>query len=715
MASRVEAVTVYREGARVRRVAEVRLGEGDWPAELRVAGLPLCLLDDSVSARTAPLLRPEAPAPPAPAALPAPAVPVARDVRVVLDVPGDQRHLPPADDERLVVARREEARLTALEAAVASELALFGELDFVPRPEGADGAPPPAIPTAARRALFAFREREERALVGVQAELRAELGAARCRRQELEAALARESSARRAREHELRKTVVVALEPPGRDGASARGLLLVVEYHVPGARWAPSYVLRADRAVRQGVLELRALVCQATGEDWPGVRLRLSTAEAARFTELPELASLRIGRRRPALPKLGWRPPPSGAEELYADYDRARARLVDGRTMAPAPSRAVPATTDAPASPTAADRTPAEGGAVAYRGAHAVSASISPLAYGAARAFQTMPAAPPQAAVEAPASRERAEPAALDGGVRPVAPRDELLAYGRLRMPAARSPERGRLGLADLAARYLEDEGATALGDLDVGSLLEAAGAEALTDGVPPARHRFAWSEDYDYAYAADAPVDVPSDGTLGSVFVTAVELPVGLTYVTVPREKSDVYRLARLDNPLASPLLPGPVDVYVAGDFVVTSDVPFTPPRASLRLGLGVEQSIKVARNTRYREESKGLLGGATALRHEIAIDVHNHLRVPATLEVRERLPVARDGDDDVKVEVKELVPPWQPFEPFPATAERPTLKGGHRWLVELAPGGAAALRVVYEVRIASKNELVGGNRRED
>ncbi|MBI4954923.1 MAG: DUF4139 domain-containing protein [Myxococcales bacterium] len=348
------------------------------------------------------------------------------------------------------------------------------------------------------------------------------------------------------------------------------------------------------------------------------------------------------------------------------------------------------------------------------RGAPAVAPSVSPLAYGAARAFQTMPAAPPQAAVEAAARLEGAEHAALGGVGGPVAPRDELLAYAALRLPAAGAPERGRLGLADLGARYLEGEEVTALGDLDVGSLLDVAGAEAVTDGVPPARHRFAWSDDYDYAYRADAPVDVLADGALRSVFVTAAELPVGLTYVAVPREKSDVYRLARLDNPLASPLLPGPIDVYVAGDFVVTSDVPFTPPRVSLRLGLGVEQAIKVARNTRYREESKGLLGGATALRHEIAIDVHNHLPVPATLEVRERIPVARDGDDEIKVEVKELAPPWQPFEPFPATAERPALKGGHRWQLELAPGGAAALRVVYEVRIASKNELVGGNRRE-
>src|SRR5690606_20193612 len=69
-------------------------------------------------------------------------------------------------------------------------------------------------------------------------------------------------------------------------------------------------------------LELRAVVGQATGEDWQGVRLRLSTACKDAWTELPELHAQRIGRTQPEPAKSGWRPPPVGAAELYADYDR---------------------------------------------------------------------------------------------------------------------------------------------------------------------------------------------------------------------------------------------------------------------------------------------------------------------------------------------------------------------------------------------------------
>ena len=46
-------------------------------------------------------------------------------------------------------------------------------------------------------------------------------------------------------------------------------------------------------------LELRALVVQRTGEDWRGVELTLSTADPQSWAELPDLPSLKIGRRQP--------------------------------------------------------------------------------------------------------------------------------------------------------------------------------------------------------------------------------------------------------------------------------------------------------------------------------------------------------------------------------------------------------------------------------
>jgi hypothetical protein len=80
----------------------------------------------------------------------------------------------------------------------------------------------------------------------------------------------------------------------------------------------------------------------------------------------------------------------------------------------------------------------------------------------------------------------------------------------------------------------------------------------------------------------------------------------------------------------------------------------------------------------------------------------------------VRERLPVLRQGEDDIKLEVEDVSPAWEKFEPFPSEPHHPRLRGGHRWTVALAPAEEKRLSVRYAIRISSKHELVGGNRRE-
>ena len=62
--------------------------------------------------------------------------------------------------------------------------------------------------------------------------------------------------------------------------------------------------------------------------------MKLSTAEPTRFAELPELSAQKIGRRQIELSKKGFRAPPTGAEELYRDYDRAFPRRVVSTSFA---------------------------------------------------------------------------------------------------------------------------------------------------------------------------------------------------------------------------------------------------------------------------------------------------------------------------------------------------------------------------------------------
>jgi uncharacterized protein (TIGR02231 family) len=253
------------------------------------------------------------------------------------------------------------------------------------------------------------------------------------------------------------------------------------------------------------------------------------------------------------------------------------------------------------------------------------------------------------------------------------------------------------------------------LAPFDVLSVVEAAerlgqqvGSLPPPPGTADVRTEAGW---YDYVYATDAAVDVPSDGTFHSVPVQTRTATGEVRYVTVPREDPQVYRQAQVRNPLPSPLLPGPVEVYVAGEYVLTTTLPSVPPGGDFKLALGVEQAVKVARNTTFREERSGDKVVATnELIHDVVIELVSHLDREATFEVRERIPQPAP-DAEVVVDEGKVSPKWEAY----SQEERgQVLEGGRRWVLTVKPQGSQTLSARYTVKLYANNELVGGNRRE-
>jgi uncharacterized protein (TIGR02231 family) len=205
--------------------------------------------------------------------------------------------------------------------------------------------------------------------------------------------------------------------------------------------------------------------------------------------------------------------------------------------------------------------------------------------------------------------------------------------------------------------------------------------------------------------------VEIPGDGQFHSVPLFTREVAARRRYVAVPRESQEVFRFAELVNPLDGILPDGPADVLVDGDFLLTTPLRDVAPGGELRLGLGVEQAVKVARNTTFEEHAAGLMGGRLDLKHGIRIDLTNHLTEAVDVDVRERIPVRSEAEkEDLEVEVNRVEPPWEPYSP----TDQPDLKGAYAWRVAVPAQETRKLEASYSVRIASKNELSGGNRRE-
>jgi hypothetical protein len=293
----------------------------------------------------------------------------------------------------------------------------------------------------------------------------------------------------------------------------------------------------------------------------------------------------------------------------------------------------------------------------------------------------------------------------------------DLLAYGLMRMGAADDPaKRGKLSIEQQQEAYLEIlKRQEIVVRFNVVYEVQKAVLNAqncLSVSLPPGgidvRHV---AGSFDYAYSADGRVDVSSDGQFHSVALTSKSTDVDLRYIVVPREDTNVFRIAQLRNPLQAPLLAGPADVYVNGEYILSTNIATVPPKGQMELGLGVEQAIKVARNTSYDEVRSGeTIVAFNELRHKIKIDITNLLPREAKIEVRERLPIPQEGAK-VDVQINQVTPAWEKYKQEERSAP---IRGGYRWRVEVSAKEQETLEVDYTVKTFVDSELIGGNRRE-
>lgn len=726
LASTLAAVTVYREGAVCLRHA--RLEAPQPQTQVTIGDLPLSLEAGSLRARVisgeARIL----------------AVRPRFEVQVLdeLDVPAETKALEAAKE---VLSRLEQQR-----ARVEAELTELENL----RPRFLDpkrGEPPRVAPVAAVLALAELVDVELEARLALRRRLQDELADARRELELRQRRLHETSSAKRAERTQLRRVAVVTLaEAP--TGAVELGL----EYVVPGARWVPGYQLQLASGLTTGTLTMRASVAQSTGEDWTQIALSLSTALLDRRTDVPVLKALKIGRRQPPPAKSGWREPPPGLDELFTGFDAARPQSPRAPSAEPpAPPQAPPSPSAAPASaPASAKRarpeerartlaapSPAAASAdfprYAMRPASAgasrggrLAGAVAELAAGLARREAPAPKEAPDEGsfdeldLEASSLVEEDTPARAPGpselGGEPGTGLDAALQdYDRLTMAGPSGPSRGRLRPMG------EWDAVFALGisvqlDVVMEVMASARQASLAVRGLelPANTTPVSSVESFDYRYDATSRVDVPSTGRWVSLPVSSCAVGLTPQYVCVPAVESKVYRTLQIANKGREALLPGPVDVMVGEAFLMTTWLPAVPPRAdaACRLGLGVEEAIKVARKTSFQESTGGFLGGSTVLPHEIQVELNNRLATPAHVEVRERIPwVDPEEEKDVKVEEPQVQPPWEKLEaPIDGQA---VVRGARRWLVTVPPGEVLKLTAQYAVRLPSDRMLVGGNRR--
>ena len=335
----------------------------------------------------------------------------------------------------------------------------------------------------------------------------------------------------------------------------------------------------------------------------------------------------------------------------------------------------------------------------------AASKSRALLPFGAGSAAPIVAVAMSRSPSPARASMQAGGVGALPGGGGPLgasagpsaapgqlSPTDDVLDFDGLVLPPPRSSDRGRL-VASVAPS-------------------EQKRLSLFVEIPPPkeARDPGAAGLLFDHVFHGTTTCRVPS--STRPVRVPVDRRPARSTprLAVVPRENAEVFREAEVDNPFDGPLLPGPIDVLLDGSLVAESSLSLVDRGGRARVGMGVEDRVKVARNVRIEEKSAGLLGGQRTVDHAVTIDVVSSLPYPALLEIRDRTPCTEE-DSGVEVKLVSATPAPHAKDIDGAGA---ILRGGLLWQLPLDAGAAAKVAFQYRIALSAKDEVVGGNRRD-
>lgn len=734
LTSTIDKVKLFSYGAMITRIATVELIDNEIPTHIEITGLPLTIDNSKVRAR----IEGEG------------NLAVVTDIRIGMSLPDMTENCNSSLAEEIHQAEIEVKKLIQLKHCIQYEHEQLNILKIPERPQGEEGKPSPPSPLTGRLALARFKESEKKRLMDENFAISEDLHQAQENLADLRQKQQLASTAVNIEPDKLRKSIIVSLNYEG-EKQNFGSQQLILEYFISHARWTPTYVCRLDSQTNSVTVEIRALIAQKTDEDWLGVKLELSTANPQTWCELPQLNTLRIGRKQPPIsPVKGWRELSLDSEILFADFDGGKPNLVTSseknnyfdKTMTLSEKLKYEQLSDIVEEGDFSETTTQTD---LIRAKKSIPLSYTPEI---STNFVKERSLDLQGAVDKPKSPPNPLSSMLDsvssmaGGF--IEKRQEYktttkvkqdleigqtdnyynyekinLAYHLMRLAEANNKtKRGKLYLEEETEFYVEsllfsqqfiiEKKATI--KQTIRAILNNIQQNSINIPIQGIDVRKI-AGSFDYVYQSDGRIDLQSDGQYHSVSITKKSTNFDVNYVVVPSQDLNVFGIAKFKNPFNSPLLNSPCDVYLDGEFILTSELPTIPAYGKVPLGFGVQQQIKVSRNTKYQETQSVIrLGIFNEFKHQINIEVINLMPQNINLEIRERVPIP-DPDNKIDIEIGEVSPMWEKYE---QKEENQIIKGGYRWLINLEKNEKKTLLANYTITTFANQEIVGGNRRE-
>lgn len=372
----------------------------------------------------------------------------------------------------------------------------------------------------------------------------------------------------------------------------------VLTYLVPNARWVPHYDVRVADISQPIDLRYRARVSQNSGEDWTGVRLKLSTGDPSANAIAPTLPMWGlVYNNRPPVYRPGARAQvQTGFRKLYGKVTDETGEPLIGVTIL-VPGTEIGTVTDI------------DGQYYLEAPASATQVRVSYLGYGQ----QLVNVSTSMMMTRLQAETELLEEVVVTG-------------YSSNRTKKTRDRREARRA---------------------------APRAAAPSAPVPVQTQRRATTVNFDI----ELPYDIPSDGKAREVEIKRHTLPATYTHYAVPKFSLDAFLTASVTDWEQYDLLSGDINLFFEGTYLGESRLNVETVVDTLKLSLGRDPGVVIERKATEDYRKRNFFGGKKVDSRGYTISVRNKKDQPILLTIKDQIPVSQNESIEVKSDIPRIM----------------------------------------------------------
>ncbi|TGK28775.1 DUF4139 domain-containing protein [Leptospira gomenensis] len=201
--------------------------------------------------------------------------------------------------------------------------------------------------------------------------------------------------------------------------------------------------------------------------------------------------------------------------------------------------------------------------------------------------------------------------------------------------------------------------------------------------------------EGFDYQYSSGISETIPSDRSLNKVFLKKKSLSLIPGYAASPVAGPGAYLTVESANTDGEPLLAGPMEVFSGNTLLGNTVLGVSKPGEAIRMELGQDRDITVARRETSFEQKEGVISSRTKIKYKVSLEIRNRKKRNTAITLIDRIPYTVDDSVEIRFEAGKDVP-------------EKNEEGILTYKTDLPPGGKKIIEYEYSISYPSENRLI-------